>query len=170
MNHRRTARGRLAAIAVVVATTFGLAACDAGPRTPEGTRTDMPQTATKTGDGTERRDLAPLTSRIPTLEGVQDATWYSGTLGSSDAPGPSLYWIDAVVTLPPGTADELRNTLDLAPATDAPDVVDALAPAVPDGDLLMGEQLDAAFSYQGWHSTAYLSASGDQLVLGVVGE
>lgn len=130
----------------------------------------MPQTASKTGDGTERHELDPLTSRIPVLEGVTDATWYGGTLGSADAPGPSLYWIDAVVTLPSGTADALRTTLSLTTTAAAPDVVDALAPALPAGQLLVGDELDDAFSSGSWRTTAYLSATGDQLVLVVVGQ
>lgn len=101
---------------------------------------------------------------------TDDATWYGGTFGSRDAPGPSLYWIDAVVTLPPGTADELRDTLDLAAATTAPDVVGELAAALPEGELLVGDELDDAFSHEGWRTTAYLSADGDALVLAVIGE
>lgn len=132
--------------------------------------TDDGAPAAKAVDGGERQDVGPLTDRIPALEGVDDATWYSGTLGSRDAPGPSLYWIDAVVTLPSGTADELRDTLDLTTATTAPDVVGELEAALPEDDLLVGEALDDAFSHDGWLTTAYLSADGDALVLVVVGE
>jgi hypothetical protein len=137
---------------------------------PQGSSGTLPN-APKTGDGTERHDLDPLTSRIPALKGVVDATWYSGTFSTRDVPGPSTYWIDAVVTLPPGAADELRGTLDLTTATATPDVVGALDPALPTGEeLLVGEELDEAFSYGSWLSTAYLSATGDTLVLVARGE
>ncbi|NCT90986.1 hypothetical protein GXB85_08510 [Cellulomonas sp. APG4] len=129
----------------------------------------MPSEAEKSGDGRERTDLEPLTTRIPTLQGAAGAVWFSGTLGSDDVPGPSLYWIDAVVTLPPGAADELRATLDLAPASGRPEVVDDLATHVP-AELLVGPELDEAFSDGGWRTTAYLEQSGDDVVLVIVGE
>ena len=130
----------------------------------------MPENATKSGDGVERSDTEPLTSRIPALAGVPSVTWYSGTLGDPDAPGPSLYWIDAVVVLPDGVAEELRNTLELTPAVDQPGVVEALVPHLPAGTLLTGAQLDEAFSAAAWRSTAYLSQASDQLVLVIVGQ
>lgn len=167
---RAAGRGRAMAAVVLCLAAAGLStACGDNPEPSPGTSTEMPENATKSGDGTERHDLDPLTSRIPVLQGAEAATWYSGTLGSRDVPGPSLYWIDAVLTLPSGTADELRSTLDLTPAAEAPDVVEALRPALPEGDLLSGAELDEAFSHQGWQSTAYLSATGDELVLVVVG-
>ncbi len=170
-----------AAVAVVVAAVAVAltAGCDletdsggnrSGEATPSTATTAASGEAAKSGDGTERHDLEPLVTRIPALDGAIDATWFSGTLGTGDAPGPSLYWIDAVVTLPAGEGDRLRGTLDLAPADAPPDVVDALAPALPTGDLLAGTALDAAFSHEHWRTTAYLAPSGDAVVLVVVGE
>lgn len=130
----------------------------------------MSENVTKSGDGVQRTDTDPLTNRVPALTGVQSATWYSGTLGDGDVPGPSLYWIDAVVTLPDGVAEQLRDTLDLTPAASPPPVVDALIPHLPTGTLLTGPQLDHAFSAGGWRSTAYLSQSTDELVLVIVGQ
>jgi hypothetical protein len=124
----------------------------------------------KAGTGEVRHDLQPLVSRIPALADVPEATWLSGTLGDPSAPGPSLYWIDAVVTLPEGVADGLRESLNLTPAAEAPVVVDALEPAVPSAGLLEGAALDDAFSADTWQSTAYLEADGDRLVLVIVGE
>lgn len=161
---------RTGLVAALIAVGVLTAGCTSGTDPSTGASTEMSQQATKNGDGAERNDVDPLVSRIPMLQGITGATWYSGTLGARDAPGPSLYWIDAVVTLPDGVAAELRASLDLARAAGAPDVVTALQPAVPAGDLLTGEELDAAFSTTTWHTTAYLSASGDQVVLVVVGE
>lgn len=125
---------------------------------------------TKAGTGEVRHDLDPLVSRIPALSDVADATWLSGTLGDARAPGPSLYWIDAVVTLPEGVADGLRGSLDLVQAAEVPAVVDALEAELPAGALLEGPALDDAFSAGKWRSTAYLEADGDRLVLVMVGE
>ncbi|RMI13558.1 hypothetical protein EBM89_03880 [Cellulomonas triticagri] len=131
----------------------------------------MPSGApTKAGTGETRHDLEPLTTRIPALTQVDEATWMSGTLGDEDVPGPSLSWIDAVVTLPAGVADGLRSSMELTPATVAPGVVDGLRGALPTGGLVEGPALDEAFSSDGWQSTAYLEADGDTLVLLVVGE
>lgn len=130
----------------------------------------MPENPTKSGDGVQRTDAEPLTSRVPALTGVRSVTWYSGTLGDADVPGPSLYWIDAVVTLPDGVAGELRDTLDLTATTTPPPVVDALVPHLPAGALLTGPELDEAFSAGGWRSTAFLSSTTDELVLVIVGE
>lgn len=74
-----------------------------------------------------------------------------------------------MVTLPPGAADELRATLDLTPASGQPEVVDELTTHVP-GELLAGAELDEAFSDGGWPTTAYLEASGNDVVLVIVGE
>lgn len=104
------------------------------------------------------------------LADVTAATWYSGTLGTDAVPGPSLYWIDAVVELPAGVADQLRESLDLSLATEAPDVVADLVPNLPAGELLTGTELDEAFSESPWLCTAYLSATTDQVVLLIIGE
>lgn len=124
----------------------------------------------KSGTGETRHDLDPLTRRIPALTGATAATWMSGTLGDERAPSPSLYWIDAVVQLPAATAEELRASLDLAAADEAPGVVEGLRAELPEGELLTGEALDQAFSAGGWQTTAYLERDGDRVVLLVVGE
>jgi hypothetical protein len=124
----------------------------------------------KNGTGELRTDLEPLVSRIPALSPATGATWLSGTLGDATVPGPSIYWIDAVVTLPEVTAQQLRVSLELGQATEGPEVVGALETSLPEGHLLAGAGLDEAFSADGWRSTAYLEAEGDRLVLVVVGE
>lgn len=166
---RRRRRRVLAGVSVALLVAAGVTACTGPASDPPESPAAAPDEARKSGDGQERTDLEPLTSRIPALDGVVGATWFSGTLGSDDVPGPSLYWIDAVVTLPPGAADELRATLDLAPASGRPEVVDDLATHVP-AELLVGPELDEAFSDGGWRTTAYLEQSGDDVVLVIVGE
>jgi hypothetical protein len=125
--------------------------------------------ATRSGTGEVRHDLDPLAARLPALTGALDATWASGTLGDASVPGPSLYWIDAVVTLPATTAADLRGSLDLAPLAERPPVADPVADAVPTGTLLGGPDLDAALSADGWQVTAALAADTDVLVLVITG-
>ncbi|MFF1528012.1 hypothetical protein [Cellulomonas sp. NPDC058312] len=149
-----TPRGRVVAVGGVVL-LLGACGADADARS---------------GTGEVRHDVEPLLDRVPALAGATSVSWSSGALGDADVPGPSLYWIDAVVELPTGVAADLRASLDLAPATERPDVADALGEELPIGDLLAGAALDDAFSAAGWRSTAYLEAEGDDLVLLVVGE
>lgn len=127
--------------------------------------------APKSGSGEVRHDLEPLTSRIPALDGIVEATWFGGTFGDGDRnPGPSTYWIDAVVTLPPGRADQLRTEMDLPAANRGPQYVADLAPYVPDGAFLTSPELDETFSAGAWDTYAYLTETGDELVLIIVGE
>ncbi|MCL2490908.1 MAG: hypothetical protein FWF36_09375, partial [Propionibacteriaceae bacterium] len=49
--------------------------------------------------GQRRTDLEPLTKRFPLLGSPVAAIWYSGQMGDDSIPGPTTYWIDAVVTL-----------------------------------------------------------------------
>lgn len=162
----------LAPLAVAALAGATLAACSPGPVSEPRDTTAPTQAgaAAKTGTGEVRHDLDPLASRIPALTDVDEATWLSGTLGDPGVPGPSLYWIDAVVTLPEGAADRLRDSLELTPAGSAPEVVEALASSVPPGDLLVGAGLDDAFSTDGWRSTVFLEADGERLVLAAVGQ
>lgn len=125
--------------------------------------------APKTGTGELRTDPAPLLERFPVLDGVTDVTWMSGTLGDDSLPGPSTYWIDAVVTLPPGQAGEWRDSLALTAADEPPEVVPDLADFLPP-DVVTSDELDREFAMAGWQVEAYLEDSGDRLVLVAVGE
>lgn len=124
---------------------------------------------TKAGDGTVRHDLEPLTSRIPALAAAESATWCSGTLGDDRVPGPTTYWIDAVVVLPAEVADELRAELALQESSVVPDVVPQLTGVLPAGPFLAGDPLDQRFSAGTWASSAQLEASGAVLVLEIRG-
>ena len=64
------------------------------------------QPADKQGDGKLREEASPLTSRFPALGTPIKVRWMSGTLGTS--PGPSTYWIDAVVWVTPEVGQQLR--------------------------------------------------------------
>lgn len=125
--------------------------------------------ATKNTDGERRSDLAPLTTRLPALGTPVAATWYSGTSGDPDVPGPSTYWIDAVIELSPAVDAQLR-ALAVEPATSEPDVVDSLRDVVPHGLFLVGRDLDAFVSDDGWAVTAWLAEDRATLVIAVVGQ
>ena len=156
----------LLSLAVPVLTT---GACSTEPTpTNERTRSTVSSTATKTGTGDVRSDLEPLTKRFSALGQPVSATWMSGTLGG-DAPGPSTYWIDAVVELTPDGAAALRSTSP-KPTTETPDVEDGVRPALPAGPLLQSEALDAKFAQGSFRAKAYLAADSDTVVLVALGQ
>ncbi|OLR91470.1 hypothetical protein BJP25_00880 [Actinokineospora bangkokensis] len=123
---------------------------------------------TKSGTGELRTDLAPLTKRFPGLADARSAQWMSGTLGDDRVPGPSTYWIDAVVTLPPAKVSEV--TPGTRETTDQPPVVDGLRDDVPEGPYLTSDALNSTFTGQGWFVHAYLAKGTDKLVLVATGQ
>ncbi|WP_225726561.1 MULTISPECIES: hypothetical protein [unclassified Nocardia] len=99
----------------------------------------------RTGQVSEdiRHDIDPLTKYFPLIGNPVAASWLGWSNASGAAPGPSMYWIDAVVELRPETAAALRARY--APAEPAaPAVKDALRQAVPDGPYLTGREFDIA--------------------------
>lgn len=151
---------RFAAAALLMAAT---ASC--GTDLPEEGR---PTTPSKSGTGEFRTDLDPLTKRFPLLAGAEEARWMSGTLGDDRVPGPSTYWIDAIVTLPePAVAEINRGTReDPTP----PAVVEGLREHLPEGPFLTGASLDEAFSAGNWSATVYLAKNTNTVVLVAVGQ
>ncbi len=168
--------GLLARTTTALAVVLTLTACSPGPadpggRTTDGTReTTMAETPTKNGTGEVRTDLEPLTKRFSALGTPVAATWLSGTVGDEDVPGPTTYWIDAVVQLDPAVAQSLADETAPQETTDAPAVVDELTSALPDGPLLAGDALDARFAESGFVATAYLDLDDATLVLVSLGE
>jgi len=153
-------------LALSLAVPVALTGCAAPAPSPSRTTAPLAQ---KSGSGEVRHDLDPLTSRFPQLANAQSATWLSGSLGDDRVPGPSLKWIDAVVTLPAADIAAMRSLYALAPAADAPSVVEALEPELP-ASLLAADDLDAAFSTDGFQSRVYLGDGTDTLVLVTVFE
>jgi len=154
-------RRRLVALATVAAVLVG-AGVWAAAQTMSG--------ESKEGDGVRRTDLTSLTDRMPALAIGRSAVWYSGWVeGQTDADQPAPTWMDAVVTLPEGRADDLAAAYSTGPARERPDVVDELVGDVPLGELQTSLALDRAVSTPYWHATAYLSVETDQLVLVVQG-
>lgn len=148
-------------LGLLLAALLALAGCAGG----SGERS--PSEATKRVDerGT-RTDLDPLTARFPDLGDLVSATWQSGTLGDDrTAPGPSTYWIDAVVTVEPEVADSLRSQPPVDSGRDM-DLVDAVADEVGDGDLdpvVVGGP-------DTWQVDAWVAADRDVVVVSARGE
>lgn len=161
-------RPAVAAIAALLSLTLTGACTTDSPTPTDRTRSSTVSSATKTGTGEVRTDLDPLTKRFSALGQPVSATWLSGTLGG-DAPGPSTYWIDAVVEVSPQTAASLRAASP-APTSETPDVEEALRPNVPSGQLLRSEALDALFAQGTFRAKAYLAADSDTVVLVALGQ
>jgi len=166
-----SSRPALAATAALLSLALtGACSTDApNPIDPtDRTRSSSVSSATKTGTGEVRTDLEPLTKRFGALGQPVSATWMSGTLGG-DAPGPSTYWIDAVVDVTPETAATLRAASP-EPTTESPDVEDGLKSSLPNGQLLRSEALDALFAQGSFRAKAYLADDSDTVVLVALGE
>jgi hypothetical protein len=121
----------------------------------------------KFGDGALRTDLEPLTKRFSALGTPVGAEWMSGTLG--DAPGPSTYWIDAVIEVEPEVADELRSTYAPQAVATVPDVVSGLRDKLPAGTLLSSDALDRAVAGGGFATDAYVAQDEPIVVLTAFG-
>lgn len=125
--------------------------------------------AQKSGTGELRSDTEPLTTRFPMLDGLREVKWMSGTYGDARNPGPSTYWIDAVITLDPGTIDKLTSTYAPDRTDRTPTVVDGMRSHLPPGPFLAGDGLDKAFAHDRWSASAYLDPQAGRLVLVATG-
>ncbi|WP_273736473.1 hypothetical protein [Mycolicibacterium septicum] len=158
-----TPRGIIAAILVCL--TFVASGCNS---TTGSQRTTGEATTTTPNE--IRHDLEPLTKRFPVIGNPVSATWMSGTLGTqSDSratvPGPSVYWIEAIIELEPATTDTLRSKYALTATGETPHLNDNLRTEVPAGTFLTSPALDTALSNNDWRSTAYLHSSSNTLVM-----
>jgi hypothetical protein len=158
------ARRLLAAQALVL--VLALTACSPRPADSENLRGgNNVQSAMKAGTGEIRHQLEPLTARFPQLVGAASATWMSGTIGDSHVPGPSTYWIDAIVDLPEPEYAELSESVS---ATELPlpeDFSPQLKGAIPTGQLLTSSDLNKGFSQGRFVCTVYLVTNGRTLIL-----
>jgi hypothetical protein len=125
--------------------------------------------AQKSGSGELRTDAEPLTTRFSLLDAPLRVRWMSGTYGSPRNPGPSTYWIDAVVTLEVAEVEELVATYSPAPTSDVPDVVNAMEEHLPPGPFHVSPTLDDALGEGGWWVSAYLDPRAATLVLAATG-
>ncbi len=117
-------------------------------------------------EGQVRTDRDPTASRFPELGSFVEARWMGGRLGDDRVPGPSTYFIEAVVTLAPADVERLRTAHGFQPTT-PPQIPGALRG--PSGPWSSSPELDAELGPQGWVSrvwvdlpagVAYVSARG----------
>lgn len=125
--------------------------------------------AVKWGPGEVRTDLEPLVQRFPVLGTPSAARWMSGAYGRADVPGPSTYWIDAVVTLSAADVERVEATYAPTDQGRSPDVVEGMRGRLPEGPFLTGDALDAAFAHERWYASAYLDRKSGELVLVATG-
>lgn len=152
---------RMAAVVVALAAVLGACVWT----DPAGTN----RVATKQQDGGLRTDPAPLTKRFAALGTPVDVRWASGTMSDGGAPGPTTYWIDAVVTLSPAVASGLRPYAGSAPSA-PPSLVGVVAQSLPTGALRTSAELDARLAAPNWQVHGYLVEGTDVLILTGVGD
>lgn len=130
--------------------------------------------ATKNVDGGLRSDPDPLVSRFPAIGTPRSVSWASGTTGDPRAPGPSTYWIDAVLEMAPEQAATMRaatgSTSGSLPAGSVPELVPIVAAGLPDGEWLTSPALDELLAIDGWEVHGYLAADTDTLVISGIGD
>lgn len=170
---KRTSR---AIVSAVVMLGLSLTACDTpGENERRPSEGDPVPThngaakADKRGDGTLRTDTAPLTSRFSVLGEPAEVRWMAGTYGDPRVPGPSTYWIDAVVTLGADQVNALVAEHSPEPTRETPEVVDALVEHLPAGPFHTSEALDAAFQEGRWWARVYLDPHARMVVLVATG-
>jgi hypothetical protein len=147
---------------------LALALVITGCQSDEPTGPDM----TSTIDAAEvRTDRQPIADRFPRLGSFVDAHWVGGRLGDDRVPGPSTYFIEAVVTLSPDDVARLTGEYDFAPAPAAPQAPQSLNPFVEGGGpWSTSSELESGFGPADWVSevfvrldegVAYVSARGE---------
>jgi hypothetical protein len=168
--HRLAPRATVVATVVVVVAGL-LAGCASSPSPDRTTAASasVSDSATRSGTGEIRHELGPLTDRFPQLATALSATWMSGTMGDERVPGPSTYWIDAVVVLDEAGYAELRALAPGEAGSDAeaelPDLDAGLDDALPPGPLVRSSALDDAFSQDGRSTQVFLDDATSSVVL-----
>ncbi|WP_135232709.1 hypothetical protein [Nocardia sp. CS682] len=103
----------------------------------------VPQERTSQVSDPVRSDPETLMKYFPLIGRPASVSWIDWD-NSSGAPGPTIYWVDAVVELEPATAAELRGRYAPAEPVAAPTLKDGLQQVVPAGTYVTGPEFDAA--------------------------
>lgn len=168
--HRLAPRATVVATVVVVVAGL-LAGCASSPSPGRTTAASASasDSATRSGTGEIRHELGPLTDRFPQLATALSATWMSGTMGDERVPGPSTYWIDAIVVLDETGYAELRALAPGEAGSDAeaelPDLDSGLDDALPPGPFVRSSALDEAFSQDGRSTQVFLDDATSSVIL-----
>lgn len=110
-----------------------------------------------------------MTSRFPAIGTPVAATWVTWNNADPRVPGPTTYWIDAVITLQPQTARALADLTNPAHVP-PPEVAPEVRSAVSDGPFATGAALNDALSTPGWAATGYLDFARNQLLVSATGD
>ena len=102
----------------------------------------MNQASPRHRDGAIRTDAAYVMTQFPGLGRLTEAHWVTGRKGDDRVPGPSVYYLDGVVTLAPAMVSSLK-TLPRSVPQRITDVLDAdLAALAPAGTLVWPLELE----------------------------
>ena len=121
--------------------------------------------AAKTGDGKVRNELAPIAARFPMLKNAKSIQWTSGVMGDPAMPGPSLYWIDAVIRPDAALLEKISQLESLAHAQPPGDMHPAIQRLIPEGRYQTSPELDGLFTHGTWLCQAYFEPSQNLVLL-----
>lgn len=162
-------RGPITRRQVLAAAVTGLYLVAVGFVAGCGGTSDQEKQRERIEEAQPRTDVDPITKRWPQLGGIQEAHWVGGTLTDDGAPGPSSYFVEAVVVLAPADVARLTSQHHFAPAPTRPDPPASLKPYVREGNWLSDGEVDQAFTPPQWvsqiyvqpdNALAYISAKG----------
>jgi hypothetical protein len=147
---------------------LALALAVAGCQSDDTTGSDM-TSSIETAE--VRTDRQPIADRFPRLGSFVDTHWVGGRLGDDRVPGPSTYFIEAVVTLSPEDVARLRSEYAFTPAPAGPQPPAPLSPFVEgNSPWSTSTELESGFGPSDWVSSvfvrlddrvAYVSARGE---------
>ena len=123
-------------------------------------------TAVTPAPGELRTDTEPIATRVPQLGDDFTVTWFGGVASDDRAPGPSTYWVEAIVT-PAGGVSELVGDEELSPGT--PQVGDALAAIIPDCAWVRSDAIDESWGLPEWETHVWMCLESDELVVTLLG-
>jgi hypothetical protein len=105
-----------------------------------------------------RTDRKPIADRFPQLDSFIDAHWVGGRLGDDQMPGPSTYFIEAVVMLDPDDLVRLADRYEFTRAPAPPRPPAALAQLIEGSSAWStSAELEAGFGPSDWSSNVFVS-------------
>jgi hypothetical protein len=147
---------------------LALALTVAGCQSDDTTGSDM-TSAIETAE--VRTDHKPIADRFPQLGSFVESHWVGGRLGDDGIPGPSTYFIEAVVTLNADEVALLAGRYDFSRTPAPPQPPSSLAPFIQGGSAwYTSAELESGFGPSDWVSNvfvrlddgvAYISARGE---------
>ncbi|MET7773828.1 hypothetical protein [Nocardia sp. NPDC005366] len=131
-------QGTVGRVVAILLALIALSGCVPTFSDPESDGTPTPDY------GSIRYDPEPLIEYFPLIGQPKSVAWRTWNNASGRVPGPTIYWIEAVVGLTEETAATLRSRFASAEQVQAPRVKGDLNSSVPGGSYLSGRELDTA--------------------------